>query len=558
MAINAGAQTVSDALRFGENNYYGTARSIAMGNAFTALGGDLGSITINPAGSAVNSFSQIAFTPNVSILTSSAQYNAMPSTGTFGSTYKENKAQFSVPNFGAVINFKTGRRSGLKNVALGLVANATANYIDNLYASGRNTSSTYAGYLAAASEGYNSSSITSDAYYNSNIPWQTIVGWQSGIISNYGTRPESEYLGITEKATSTGNDSYDIQLADAIDQHYGRQAHGNKYDIAVNVGFNFSDKFYAGGSIGIASIKYSMDEYFKEYAVNKDSFAIDFADNSGNTTTTYFNSLRSRYAYDADASGIFGKFGVIYTPIQGLRLGAAIQTPTANFVTEHWELAGETYFDNSNFNASAQSPRGEYKYKHVSPARYSFGVAYTFGQYGLVSADYEVCDYSTMKFKETDTNDNSAFGSVNADIKDFTGASHMLRLGLEIKPISQFAIRAGYNLTTSGERTLEDKAGNPAYAYYDNMGRYYTDYNGNEISGSEVEKVAVKAYRHAFSLGAGYSSKKSFFCDLALRYTKYPYEYIYPYSNYLSDADSPEIKNRRGIFDVVATFGWRF
>ena len=52
------AQTAYDALLFSENDYEGTARSVAMGNAFTALGGDLGSIGINPAGSAVAGYSQ--------------------------------------------------------------------------------------------------------------------------------------------------------------------------------------------------------------------------------------------------------------------------------------------------------------------------------------------------------------------------------------------------------------------------------------------------------------------------------------------------------------------
>ena len=43
-------QTYYDAETLGENTYFGTARSIAMGNAMTAVGGDLGSIVINPAG----------------------------------------------------------------------------------------------------------------------------------------------------------------------------------------------------------------------------------------------------------------------------------------------------------------------------------------------------------------------------------------------------------------------------------------------------------------------------------------------------------------------------
>ena len=53
MTVSSGAQSVYDAITFSQNQYYGTARSMALGNAMTALGGDLGSIGINPAGSAV-------------------------------------------------------------------------------------------------------------------------------------------------------------------------------------------------------------------------------------------------------------------------------------------------------------------------------------------------------------------------------------------------------------------------------------------------------------------------------------------------------------------------
>ena len=67
------AQNAYDGLLFSENNYEGTARSVAMGNAFTALGGDLGSITINPAGSAVAGYSQFTITPGLTIASSTAQ-----------------------------------------------------------------------------------------------------------------------------------------------------------------------------------------------------------------------------------------------------------------------------------------------------------------------------------------------------------------------------------------------------------------------------------------------------------------------------------------------------
>ena len=160
IAAGANAQTTADALRFSENNYYGTARTISMGNAFTALGGDLGSIGINPAGSAVNNYSQATLTPNISIITSKATYDAMP--GMAGSSLMENKnskVRFSVPNFGFTMNIKTNSGNALKAITLGLVANASANYLDDLSAGGRNTATSYAGYLATNMKGLNSSML---------------------------------------------------------------------------------------------------------------------------------------------------------------------------------------------------------------------------------------------------------------------------------------------------------------------------------------------------------------------------------------------------------------
>src|SRR5690554_8047142 len=44
------AQYLEDAMRFSQPEYGGSARFRAMGNASTSLGGDLSSITGNPAG----------------------------------------------------------------------------------------------------------------------------------------------------------------------------------------------------------------------------------------------------------------------------------------------------------------------------------------------------------------------------------------------------------------------------------------------------------------------------------------------------------------------------
>ena len=52
-SISINSQTLNDVLEFSIKNPIGTARFESMGGAFGALGGDLSSININPAGSAV-------------------------------------------------------------------------------------------------------------------------------------------------------------------------------------------------------------------------------------------------------------------------------------------------------------------------------------------------------------------------------------------------------------------------------------------------------------------------------------------------------------------------
>ena len=63
----AGAQNMYDAIAFSQTNNFGTARSAALGGAGTALGGDLGMVATNPAGSAVAGYGQAVVTQNISI-----------------------------------------------------------------------------------------------------------------------------------------------------------------------------------------------------------------------------------------------------------------------------------------------------------------------------------------------------------------------------------------------------------------------------------------------------------------------------------------------------------
>mgnify|MGYP002867772787 CR=1 FL=1 len=89
------AQGVDDALINAQTCLEGTGRSIAMGNATGALGGDVTATYINPAGIGLYRSSEMTFTTGLQhALTSSIYYNESHLAG---------KTRVSIPNFGYVL-----------------------------------------------------------------------------------------------------------------------------------------------------------------------------------------------------------------------------------------------------------------------------------------------------------------------------------------------------------------------------------------------------------------------------------------------------------------------
>lgn len=529
-AAAAYAQTAYDALLFSENNYEGTARTVAMGNAFTALGGDLGSVAINPAGSAVAGYSQISLSPTLTFSASTTKGVSPYSDGTlpyFEKQHRSSITRFSMPNIGATLNFDTHRTSGLKNVTIGFIVNKSAGWDEDVYASGTNSSTSFMGAMAyeATIDGLLGADLGAEDAYDF-MPWKPVVGYQSGMISTFGGY-DDQYVGASEVIYDDG----EVAVGGPLLQSYGRTVQGGKSDYLFNIGANISDFVYIGANLGISSIEYGYDEFFKENAVDPSDFEIVMTDGD----KFYFKDMNYRYSYSALGTGYYGKFGIIVTPGGGLRLGAAIQTPVVNRISEEWQMSGETFYTDSDFNAYAQSPVGSGSYTMVSPFRANFGLAYALGNLGVISADYEMCDYGQMKYKTTNM-DRDYFEAVNNEIKERFGLSHIIRAGAEVKPVSGLAIRAGYSAATSAE-------------LYDTWG----------------EKLPVSLTQNV-SFGLGYSSKKSFFADLAVRKTILADEYFMPYSDYMFDEEgyvlenayAPEILNHRSLWKVFLTFGWRF
>ncbi len=555
MTVSSGAQSVYDAITFSQNQYYGTARSMALGNAMTALGGDLGSIGINPAGSAVTPYSQIVITPGVTVSAVTSAYSP-EGEKSYGLSNRLVHTRMNLPNVGLSMSFETGQRYGLRTFSFGFVVNQTNNYHFMSEGFGSNSRTSKIAEFANAARGFNEDVLADyKSFNNSDLPWDILAAYQGGMFGSYGI--EGEYAGVTEAISDDGEYHY---VPGALSQTSYLTKRGSKNDLILNMAMNFSDRFYIGFNLGIPTARYRYSESFYEAAINPEDFRIKYDDGY---ETCFLNGSYG-YQYMSEMAGIYAKVGVIFRPVDGLRLGASFQTPTAYTISETWGYSASTNYDDSFYNDSASSPQGEYSYFLRSPYRASFGAAFTFAKKGLISVDYELADYSVMRFRSLRENrlGEDAFAQENWACRYFTGVEHSVRVGAELRVTPEWSLRAGYAFSTSPERWWTSSDGQKV-----TLDDFYNDYYSYL---NRIKNLVTPHYygdrTRTFSAGIGYSSPGSFFMDAVVRMTRYPAATFAPYYDYDSFdrfgnyglVEAPRILNNRNLWNVAVTFGWRF
>ncbi|RUA12636.1 MAG: aromatic hydrocarbon degradation protein, partial [Flavobacteriia bacterium] len=127
----ASAQTIDDVVRYSTENIQGTARFQAMGGAFGALGGDLSSLNVNPAGSAVFNYSEVGITGSNYHSNNDVLYG-----GTLRNT-KDNALELN--QIGGVFVFKS-TDSPWKKLSLAFNYDMVQNFDNEFFAAGSSTS----------------------------------------------------------------------------------------------------------------------------------------------------------------------------------------------------------------------------------------------------------------------------------------------------------------------------------------------------------------------------------------------------------------------------------
>jgi len=422
---SAMAQTADVAVAISESLYEGTARTASMGNAFTSLGGDLGAITLNPAGSAVMRHSEFSITPGLNIAGASSEY--------LGNTTSASNIRFTIPSAGFVWNLDTGRYSGLLNFTFGVVYNTRNNFNAYSEASGTSNESTM---LAAIAENLSYDGIpyydlekdgSYDPYKNSMLGWPEILAWNTYGLATVSPQVDDEYISSTENMSGSM-----IYVADDVKQKYNHHVYGGTSEIALNFGANISDILFLGINFNFTSVRYEVEDNYLEASYDPSAFEDGFV------------SMQLNSWQRTSGAGFDVKFGAILSPLKGLRIGATVSTPTWYRLTDTWDQYMTTEFNNGK-RFTESSPVGSYSYKLTSPFRFSLGASYVFGTRGLVSFDYERVDYASTTLKDAENSLSQEIDLQNSLIKDVCGVSNILRAGAEFWIVPSFAIRGGYS-----------------------------------------------------------------------------------------------------------------
>ena len=207
-----------------------------------------------------------------------------------------------------------------------------------------------------------------------------------------------------------------------------RKGSQNQFDIGV--GTSYKDRLYLGASLGIVTSNFTQESIYRE---------------SESDPSTAFTDLELRDEYTTRGAGINLKVGAIYRPVDALRLGVSLQTPTAYTFTDTYQRSLYASFDDGPTESAIELP-GEFSYNLTTPFRATLGAAGFIGKYGFITADVEFVNYSNIKFSENDgdfATANDYFNSINSRISNTYQSTVNYRIGAEGR-IDVFRVRAGF------------------------------------------------------------------------------------------------------------------
>ena len=348
------AQNEQDALRYSFHQINASARSMSMGNAFGALGGDFTSISINPAGLAVYRSSEMSFTP---------EFNSIATESNFlNSRYDDNKYRMGFGQFGFVVPLKSkSDGSPIKALNISVGYNKIRDFNQKITMQGINNQNSLVDEFVYTAN-----------YFNSLDRFTDGLAWETWLIDTlpgggyYSDFDGSNYGQTQRRIVSTEGKIGEYQFA---------------------LGANLQDRLYLGAALGIQRISYTENWEHSEL--------------DPNDVINYFDAFSYQNKLKTVGSGMNVKVGFILRPIDMIRIGGSIQTPTFLSLSDDFSASMATDLDDGEPTHELEE-LGGFKYELTSPMRATGSVALILKNLGLISLDYEFVDYSSARLSASD------------------------------------------------------------------------------------------------------------------------------------------------------------
>jgi hypothetical protein len=402
LTIQLWGQNETDLYRFSRTTYNGSARFEAMGGSFGALGADLSSSQINPAGYGRYSSSQFGMSIYGGANTNNATFNEKDVTSS--------KGFGGLSNIAVVITEDISKgTTGKLYHQFGLGMNRIENFKNTIRYSGQQYASLLDEFTSQA-YGYEPQFLNVDFPFSSSLAYESYaMNWDPSTSSYYSL-------------LNSGDVIHDRTVS----------SKGGQTELFLSYSFNYLNKLYIGANIGFR---------YHNYEENIDHTET-LTDISG-TTMRSFN-----YTYDLTTKG-WGKnlkIGAIYLFSESFRVGLAIHTPNFGKLTDEWTANMTTTFDDSIKTIPVDLiPTGDYKYRIRSPFRAIGSLAYVFGTHGCLNLDVEALDYRHAHFKTTNDANYAPYNyeAENRYADSVFKPALNIRLGGELVIVSGIYLRGG-------------------------------------------------------------------------------------------------------------------
>lgn len=479
-----------DALRFSSLKFGGTARYRGIAGAATALGADISSASVNPAGLGMIRRSEVSFSPSLS------NYNA--SSGYLGAETDDFKLNFNMNHFGlAISGINNTQEKGFKGGTFAITFSRQQSFQERFSYSGVNAENSIIDFFLDNSDGI--------------VPWAEFDSQADGILDlsalayyTYVINPDFE-----EDAGSQNTYYSFIPVSPHLQSEtVTRRGAQNQWNIAY--GGNYQDEFFFGLNAGIQTFNYEQEKRFREDPVD---------------ASLPLRSLELTEELDLSGVGINMGLGFIYRPASFFRMGINFTSPTLFSVTDTYRANLNVNYNNVNFeengeirtlgNEYAETVPFESTYTLITPFRVSGGAASFLGKRGFISADVELINYGMARFSDSEGFIN--FDADNRSIGNLYGSALNYRVGAEFRVSKAVLLRGGYALY------------------------------GSPFEASDDEETDT-----FLTFGIG-TRQKDFYLDAALSLSSSEFEYS-PYSLRNGDAPQASIDASRWSFAVTAGF----